>query len=460
MSGIILGSCGSLDGQHGQCTDSERVKRLEKINAALIGRAERMMDREANAYSLFQAAIVLQQQVHQRTEELVAAKRGLEKSNREMLEAKEAAEIANRSKSSFLTAAGHDLLQPLNAARLLLSALSEASLSADGQHLVGQVDRALASIEDLIKSVLDISKLDAGVMVANKGAVRVRDVLASVAGEFAPMASQKGLRISVRAPDVTLLSDPVLLKRIISNLVSNAVRYTPEGGVLLGARRRADKIRLDVIDTGVGIPASWHESIFEEFQRGPAASQDGPGGEGLGLGLSIVRRMCDTLGHSLAFRSVAGRGSRFSLDVPLLDGASAPPLVELPRAPRAYGIAGARLLLVENDRLVVDAMRALVARWQSTLRFAQDIPTALTLLEQEDFVPDLIVADYHLDHGLCGPQVVERVRAVAGRPIPAIITTADYSPQVEAEVARQGLALLKKPLKPAELRALIAHHLL
>jgi len=458
MSDIVLGSCGRLDGSESPANEA-RVKRLEKVNAALIERAERMMDTQANAYSLFQAAIVLQEQVHQRTEELVAAKRRLEKSNRDMLEAKEAAEIANRSKSKFLTAAGHDLLQPLNAARLLLSALTEAQSSADGAHLVGQVDRALASIEDLIKSVLDISKLDAGVMIPNVRAVQVRELLATVANEFAPLASQKGLRLAIRAPDVAVRSDPVLLKRIVSNLVSNAVRYTREGGILLGARRRDKAVRLDVVDTGIGIPPSCHESIFEEFQRGPAAGANGAFDNGLGLGLAIVRRMSETLGHRLSFRSVEGRGSVFSLEVPLVDRASPLPQAECLSAPRVYGIADARLMLVENDRRVVEAMTALVARWHCTLRFARHVPEALALLDRDGFMPDLIVADYHLDHGLCGLKVVERVRAAAGRLIPAIITTADHSPEVEAEVARHGLALLKKPLKPAELRALIAHHL-
>lgn len=457
MSDIILGTCGLLDVPQPGGQALTRAQRIEKVNAALIERAERIMENQASAYSLFQTAIILQEQVHKRTEELLAAKCRLEKSNRDMLEAKEAAEVANRSKSTFLAAAGHDLLQPLNAARLLVSLLAEHSLAPGGLKLVEQVDRALASIEDLIKSVLDISKLEAGVMVPNVDVVPMRELLAAVAGEFAPVASQKGLRLSVKSPDVMVQSDPMLLKRILSNLASNAVRYTASGGILLGARRRGEQLRIDVVDTGIGIPPDQNEAIFREFHRGPAVCGDAAFGSGLGLGLAIVRRMTDALGHTLTFRSVEGRGSIFSLAVPITTREGTVADVTGLAAPSAYRLRGARILLVENDQPVVEAMSALMERWHCSMRFARDVASSVALAGDQHFAPDLLVVDYHLDNGLCGLDVVDAVRAATGRPVPTIITTADHSPEVEARVGARGFLLLRKPLKPAELRALITH---
>ena len=464
-NGIVLGTCGRLgtpakveatvtktDSLRIDPAYAERMRRLEKVNAALIAQAEKVTERRADAYALFQAAILLESQVQKRTDELLAAKRRLEASNREIFEAKEAAEIANRSKSKFLTAASHDLLQPLNAARLLVSALAETQLTCNGKQLVEQVDHALAMIGDLIKSVLDIGKLDAGAMVPEIETISLRNLLGGVASDFAPMAAQKHLRLSVMTPDLAVRSDPILLKRILSNLTSNAVRYTGSGGVLIGARRRGACVRIDVVDTGIGIPAQHSAAIFEEFSRGPAQSKDA---DGLGLGLAIVRRMAQALHHDLSFRSTESRGSVFSLLVPVAATEMKRDDDTVPSVPESDRLAGARLLLIENNQQTVEAMTALAELWQCQMKVANDIDSGIAPVMTRTFVPNIIIADYHLDNGVCGLDVVEAIRTMAGHDIPAIIATADYTPTVDTKVKARGLTLLKKPLRPADLRALI-----
>ncbi len=457
MSDIILGTYGQLCDEEAKREKSAEQIRLEKINAALMQRIENDVNRQANAYSLFQTAIVLENQVRERTEELSEALRCLEVNNKEILVAKESAEVANRSKTKFLTAAGHDLLQPLNAARLCVSALSETTLSEDGGELVDQVDRALETIEELIKSLLDISKLDAGVMMPQISDVSIHELLYSVFSDFEPLARQKGLRMRLVAPDAMVESDPLLLKRLIGNLTSNAVRYSREGGVLLGSRRRGDAIRIDVIDTGVGIPSDHYESIFEEFQRGAAQGEGFSKGAGLGLGLSIVRRMADALGCRLTFQSIVGRGTRFSIELPRSKTARRGAIKARPPAMRNYGLNHAQVLFVENDDHVARAMTALLDRWQCRILTANSRDASVRLLEQGRFNPELVIADYHLDDDECGLDVIDAVRTTTGRAIPAIVVTADHTLAVENQVRENGLELLRKPVKPAELRALMAH---
>ena len=457
MNDVVLGTYGRLVGEEAPVgVDPEKV-RLEKINAALIKRIENDMDRQGNAYALFQAAISLENQVRERTEELSDALHALEENNKEMLVAKEGAEIANRSKTKFLTAAGHDLLQPLNAARLCLSALSETRLTPQGGELVGQVDRALETIEELIKSLLDISRLDAGVMKPDISDVSIRDLMFAVHSDFEPLAREKGLRMRLVATDAVVACDPLLLKRLIGNLASNAVRYTLRGGILLGARRRGDGLRIDVIDTGVGIPEDQHEVVFEEFQRGPVQGDLSSAGPGLGLGLSIVRRLADTLGYQLSLDSVVGRGTRFSLDLPIARSAARDVAKARPQALRNYGLNNARVLFIENDHHIARAMTALLERWQCDCRTAIGPDDCMALLSEEGYRPDIVIADYHLDDDECGLDVVGAVKAILDHDIPAIIVTADHNDEVADRVKKKGLELLRKPVKPAELRALMAH---
>jgi signal transduction histidine kinase len=428
-----------------------RVAKLERINAALMSQVERRMDQRGSAYSLFQTAITLEGQVRTRTEELTALMRSLERSNQALTAAKEEAERANSSKTRFLTAASHDLLQPLNAARLSLSALADMPVGPEARGIVGQVERGLQTIEDLIKTLLDISKLDAGLIQPVVRPVLVADVLESLEASFGPLAARKGLRFSVRGGRTWVKSDLVLLQRILQNLASNAIRYTAAGGVLVAARKRGDTVRIDVVDSGSGIPESDQELIFEEFHRGGRESVDGE--IALGLGLSIVRRSAQALGHGLSLESRVGHGSRFSLH---LTPCAAEPPRPAPSLVPPTSLTGARIALIENDKPALEALARLFHGWDANAFAARDHLSLVRLLGTT-WSPDVVVADFHLDGGACGLDTVAWLRAVHGHDIPAVITTADHSAEVEARVRAARCELVHKPLKPAQLRALLAH---
>src|SRR4051794_5246504 len=291
------------------------IGRLKRINEALISRVERSMEQQGNAFTLFQTAINLEGRIKARTEELRSTLRRLEQSNTELVAAKENAERANQSKTRFLAAASHDVLQPLNAAHLSMSALADLQTTDEGRKLVRQVERSLETMDDLLRTLLDISKLDAGVVRPDVGSVALEPVFAALRSDFQPLAAKKGLRLRVRPTALAVRSDRTLLSRILQNVVSNALRYTIEGGVLVGARRRGTMVLVDVADTGCGIPEDQHQAIYEEFHRGPIAAHGELSGGGLGLGLSIVRRMVDALGHRISFRSVVDRGTVFRLEL-------------------------------------------------------------------------------------------------------------------------------------------------
>ena len=340
--------------------DISDIERLKKINAALISRVERSMDQQGNAFTLFQTAINLENRVRSRTEELRSTLRRLEESNISLYAAKEAAELANRSKTRFLAAASHDVLQPLNAAHLSISALAETQASEEGRRLVGQVERSLTTIGNLLQTLLDISRLDAGVVEPDIADIALEQLFASIKSDFQPLAEQKGLKFRFRAGNAIVRSDRTMLRRILQNIVSNAMRYTQSGGVLVGARRRGAIVRIEIADTGCGIPSDQHEAVFEEFHRGVSVSKGDISGAGLGLGLSIVRRMAGTLGHPIGFSSVVGRGTVFRLDVPAASPNSLPAAAgaSVPGHPRGYGLFGTKVLLIEDDAEVSATMAA------------------------------------------------------------------------------------------------------
>ena len=431
-----------------------RIEKLERINAALMSHVERSMDQRGSAYSLFQTAIMLEGRVRTRTEELTGLMHRLERSNEALAAAKEEAETANRSKTRFLAAASHDLLQPVNAARLSISALDDLPLPTEARTIAGQVERGLQTIEDLIKTLLDISKLDAGIVRPQLQPVFLPNLLAELAESFKPFAERKGLRLAVRCPDLTVTSDVMLLQRIIQNLVSNAIRYTTTGGIVLAARRRADGIRIDVTDTGCGIAADERDLVFEEFFRGGART--GTAEEpGLGLGLSIVRRMAQALDHPLTLASRPGHGTRVTLGLPL----SQVPAATAPPAPVATRLSGAHVLVVENDASTADAMARLLQNWDARVSTFRDLAGVQTAMEAGAVPPDILLLDYHLDDGACGLDVAAYLRGRSARPLPAIVTTADHSGAIEARVAEAGAELVHKPIKPAQLRSLLTYML-
>ena len=433
---------------------AENVK-LKKINAALMSRVERAMDQPNNAFGLFEVAITLDKTVRRRTSELQAALRSVEGANEALLKAKQLAEKANAFKSSFLAFVSHDLLQPLNAARLNLSTLTEAAPSDEVRRFARQIDLALTNLEDLIRTLLDMSKLDAGAMRPDLACVELEQILSTLRLEFAPIAAARGLKLTIRPSHAYVRTDPLLLKRVLQNLINNALRYTRRGGVLLGARVRGDEIRIEVCDTGPGIPPGRREAIFEEFQReGAGGAVDG----GFGLGLSIVRRLAQALDHPIDLSSRVGFGSTFALSLPRADPADAAPTpAGVPLPARLGGVHGAEILVIENEHSVAAAMRALLERWGCRVSVAGSPGEAREAVRRGAAVPDLVIADYHLDDGEHGFDAIDLVQKEIDVAIPACIVTADHSPAVTEAAAARGLEILRKPVKPAELRSLMAY---
>ena len=440
---------------------TQRIAKLEKINTVLMDRAEFSTGNQSSAYSLFQTAIGLERQVIARTDELTQTLRKIGRMNEQLTLAKEIAEQANRSKTRFLAQAGHDLLQPLNAAALAIAALDEVARDDESQRLTHQVERSLTNIEYLLKTLLDISKLDAGILVPQVTTVSLKALLDDLANDYAPWAAKRGLRLRVRAAHVHVATDRAMLIRVLQNLVGNALRYTRSGSVLVGVRRHPNTVHIEVLDTGPGIAEDQHALIFEEFHRGggQAIGSDVDLGPGLGLGLSIVQRLTNLLGHRLSLRSQLGRGTRFSVELPRVEAPLSPEPKALDKSTRqGWGIAGAVVAVIDNDDDVRDAIVALIARWQGVAIPARSGAEAARIVAERGLRPDLLLADYHLDHET-GLEAIAQFHAEHGSDIPAIVVTADYETAVEERVAAAGMELLRKPLKPAELRALMSHFL-
>jgi signal transduction histidine kinase len=429
--------------------------KLRKINAALMSRVERSMDQQFNAFSLFETAIALDHQVRERTQQLRDALHSIEKTNESLYRAKQKAEAASSLKSSVLISVTHDLLQPLNAARLTLSALAELAESKGGMQLVEQVDRSLMTLEDLLRSLLEMAKLDAGALRPEVRSIAITPLFGQLRSEFEPIAEKQGLSLRICPSSLTVASDSMMLRRILQNLLANALRYTRAGGVVMGCRRRGDRVCIQVSDTGPGIPKAQQEAIFREFQRGEASANDQAG---FGLGLSIVRRFATALAHEVRISSEVGRGSTFFLELPLADPANVvDELHEVQLVDRRYGgLEGAKILLIENDPSGAEAMAALLEGWGCDVATARSTADALQRLSELGGAPDAIVADLHLDHGESGLATVEAIRQSMKMDVPAIIITADYSEKAAKEASLYGLEVMKKPVKPAEMRALLS----
>ncbi|MFT3732466.1 MAG: hybrid sensor histidine kinase/response regulator [Hyphomicrobium sp.] len=431
------------------------VDKLRKINAALMKRVEHSMDQQASSFSLFQTAINQEAQIRRRTEELNLALTKLAHTNLELSKARDEAERANVFKTRFFTSVGHDLLQPLHAARLTLSELSDAQHEADNKRLALNISTALVSIEELLTSILDISKLEAGVFVPNIQSVILEAIFEQVANSLEPVARRKCLRFHWRKTDLAVRSDPLMLRRIVQNLLANAAHYTEAGGILLAARPRGDDVAIEVWDTGQGIPEQEQQRIFEEFQRGSASER--LGSLGFGLGLAIVRRMADALGHRLELQSRVGHGSRFSVFAPsaaALAGARLPLGVS---SNESNSFFARQVIVVDDDLTVLAAMQTLLSRWGADVRPARDLEDVGDILSDPTFSPAIVLADYHLDEGIFGIDIVRRIRRRLASDIPAILITADRTDAAAEAAMRSQCELLLKPIRPSELRALMKH---
>lgn len=432
----------------------QALDRLTKINAALMKRVESSMDHQANSFSLFQTAINQEAQIRRRTEELNQALTKLAQTNFELSKARDEAERANLFKTRFFTSVGHDLLQPVHAARLTLSELSDAQSSPENKQLASSISNALVSIEELLTSILDISKLEAGVFVPNIQTVGLGGIFEQLASSVEPLTRQKGLRFRWRPTKLAARSDPLMLRRIVQNLLANAAHYTEWGSILLAARARGNDVAIEVWDTGPGIPPYEQRRIFEEFQRGTASERSGS--TGFGLGLAIVRRMADALGHRLELKSDA-RGSRFSVFAPSASDQNKGNVLDAGRSDESSSFVSRQIIVVDDDLAVLGAMQTLLSRWGADVRPARDLEEVEDILSDTAFSPVIVLADYHLDGGVYGVDIVQHVRQHVRSDIPAILITADRTDTAAKAAAETGCELLLKPVRPGELRALMKH---
>ena len=402
------------------------------------------------AEALERANATLEVRVRERTTELTRL-------NAELGRAKADAEEANVSKTQFLAAASHDILQPLNAARLYVTSLLErqgqkAEDKGEDSRLIGNVDASLEAVEEIFGALLDMSRLDSGAMRPEPVSFRIDDMLRQLEVEFTPLAREKGLALQFVPCSRTVRSDRRLLRRLLQNLVSNAIKYTPKGRVLVGCRLRGGKLRIDVYDTGLGIPASKKKVIFQEFHR---LDEGAKVARGLGLGLSIVERIGRVLDHRIDVISVPRRGSRFSVEVPLSNAA---PQVAVPREVAAVDrgrLIGTAVLCIDNEPKVLDGMDTLLGGWGCRVLKAPDLDGAIQAIAEAQVAPNGLLVDYHLDRGN-GLAAIAELRGRFGADLPAILITADRSPLVRDEARQQDVQVLSKPLKPAALRALMA----
>jgi len=376
----------------------------------------------------------LEHRVAERTRELSEANRRLAK--------------ADREKTRFLAAASHDLLQPLHAARLFTAAL-DRDVGGTSRDLVRHVGGAIVAAEDLLRALLDISKIDAGGVSPRPEPVALRSFVAGLAESFRPLAQEKGLELRIGPCPGAVATDPGLLRSVLQNLISNALRYTPSGAILIGTRRRGDEWRIDVIDTGVGIAPSQIDAIFGEFTRLGEVEV-----EGLGLGLALVERITRLLGGRIDVASVPGKGSRFSLILPAMAAPVEPEPLAPPSErdePSRQPVAGSTVLVIDNDERIVAATCALLERLGHNPRGARSIAAAL----EQCADADLMLVDYHLDDGEDGLSLINAVRQ-RRRALPALLLTAESGEAMLVRARAMGVPVLPKPVDPEALLRAIA----
>jgi len=377
----------------------------------------------------------------------------LQQQNDELDHARQVAEQASRAKTQFFAAASHDLRQPLHAMGLFAAALSEKVRDPEVVHVVHSINASVDALEALFTELLDISKIDAGVIQPTLSDCSVQLILDRIALDYEPEASERGLRLVIRRCGDFVFSDPVLLERILRNLVANALRYTNEGGVLLGCRRRGRFVRLEVWDTGVGIPEDQRERIFEEFYQlgNPARSTK----KGMGLGLSIVQRLCRLLGYELAVSSWVGRGSVFRFEVPRGNRERGRPACAPAGSQRALDLNGINVLVIDDEEQVLAGMRVLLEGWGARVFAGPGTSEALTAIAGAAARPDLVITDLHLQHGVSGFDVIRDLRRRFGSDTPAILISGSVAPEYAESARTENLHFLLKPVNPAKLRALI-----
>ena len=369
----------------------------------------------------------------------------------ELEDALATAERANASRSRFVAAASHDLLQPLSAAKLFIASIDDQAMAPVGRGALDKAQAALISVEAILDALLNISKLESGKAAVTLGPVRMDLLLGQLSDEFGAIAAAKGLGLVVRMCDSIVVSDAAYLRRILQNLIGNAIRYTASGRVLVGVRQRGGMLRIEVWDTGPGIPEADQENIFKEFHRlhAPASAS-----EGMGLGLAIVERACALLGHPLGLSSRMGRGSCFAVQLPLAPAGARTAVRVLAPTP---DIAGQNKIafLVENDDALRGAMGLLLEKWGASVLEAATGEEALALIDELGILPDFFLVDHHLGDGMDGLAFVDALHRLHGR-VPLRLVTANRTDAVREAALARGIDVLVKPIDARALMAVVA----
>lgn len=381
-------------------------------------------------------------------------KHDLSAQDKNLRDAKEEAERANRAKSQFLAAASHDLRQPLHAMQMYITTLQQKVKNQEVLKIVADIDAVSISTGRLLNSILDVSQLEAGAVKPHIEDFAIQEILHRAARSFRPMSYRKGLSLHIVPSSAYVRSDPILLEQIIGNFVANAVRYTDSGKVLLGCRRRNGFLSIEVLDTGPGIPKHQSEAIFEDFHQLDNKERDR--GKGLGLGLGIARRLSDCLNHTIEHTSELKSGSRFAV-VTLL-GKKPAILANKPKIDSGlFDLRNTSILLIEDDLTVLDATQKLLTSWNCIVYCAKSFFEAKQVLLDDSKIPDIILADYNLPGEKNGAQTIKALWEIIGYPISAFIITGEADTSEIRKIADHGFHVLSKPVHPAKLRALISH---
>ncbi len=452
--------------KRGSSSATIQAQRLRKENAALrktvralMDRVERAVDNQGTPFSWFQAAAKLEETVRTRTRELELLNDRLKRelqSRREieiaLKQAKQQADLANQSKTRFLAAASHDLRQPLNSALLFLESINDEALAETDRNLVRRSRLALAALNNLLGTLLDVARLDAGDIEANVVDFPIAALLERLGPEFQAVARAAGIGLRFRPSDAWVRTDAHLLETVLRNLISNAIRYTPRGSVLIGCRRRQQGLMICVYDTGVGIESAHLEAIFDAYYQVP--SEGRRHNAGIGLGLSIVSRIANLLSFERVVRSEPGRGSLFAVTVPYGSAGEAQTHWQ-EAATGARRSRPALVVVIDDNEDALAGMSAVLEKWGCRAVTATAATDAVVQLISGDLEPDLIVSDYHLADGIKGDEAIAEVQRELDRRSAAAIMTSDPDPALRKSLQERGFVVLDKPLNLAKLRAMI-----
>ena len=446
-------------------TDLEHYRRLILGEISSYRREKRHRRRDGTVGWVLIAATALRDERGQTTlvlgdilditNDKVAAER-LRESEAVQRTAKEEAQRASAAKSRFLAAASHDLRQPLQSLTLFTGVLKGYVQGPRGEQALKHLEAGLGALKALLDSLLDVSKLDAGMVRAEITEFPIAAVLDEIAVSYAPIASAKGLDWCIEPCADRVRSDRTLLGRMLRNLVENAVHYTGAGHIRLACRRIEDRLRIEVEDTGIGIPPDHLDRIFEEFHQVGNPARDRV--QGLGLGLAIVRRIGELLGHRIEVRSKPGEGATFSIELPL---STAEPVRSPDRDNTSPGQNGrGRLAVVVDDEvMVLDSLEAILTEWGYETRTATGAEEAVARIREVGRQPDIVIADYRLREGRTGVEAIRAIRALFDQPIPGLILTGETDLEFQRTAAAHGLGIAHKPVTPSQLGRVLAQQL-